>query len=356
MQIKTFSARSAGAVLAQIREDFGPEAVILETSEEDGLVRMTAAREPAPAAPGASLPGRAARDALSPPAGGQTEQMLWLEEWNHIRTHLLALMKPALKLGDLPPRQRLALEFLQREGVDDRAMLDLFSRLKADPAASILAPLGEMVLIRPWSLAGWPQPVQILAGPFGAGKTSVALRMALLLRKESPGLRICLVNADATRGSGRLFLRHYAELSDMDYREAASTVELASCLLNAEKERYDRIFLDLPGLARRTFLKTLLADAGLLEAPAKAAVHLVLEPHYGEKILAGLLERYASGLPGSLVWTKLDEAEHFGQMVNAALATGLPISALSYGPGLGGSLAPARDITLWRLLFKKELP
>jgi flagellar biosynthesis protein FlhF len=265
-------------------------------------------------------------------------------------------MKPALKLENLSPRQRLALEFLQREGVNDQTVLELFSRLKADPNASILAPLGEIVLTRPWGMTGWPQPVQLVAGPFGAGKTSVTLRLGLLLRKEFPEVRICLVSADARRGSGRLLLRHYAELSDMAYREATTTLELTACLHAAEEEGYDRIFVDLPGLSRRTFLKTLLADAGLDATPAKAAVHLVLSPHYGEEALADILDRYACGQPGSLIWTKLDEAEHFGQMVNAALRTGLPVSALSHGPGLGNSLVPAQDTTIWRLLFKKELP
>jgi flagellar biosynthesis protein FlhF len=330
---------------------------------------MTAARERDPVRTTPDLPaetpsgasprpaaGRAAEDDAFLPAGSPAGWQRWHEEWNHIRTHLLALMKPALKLEDLPPRQRLALEFLQREGVGDQAVLELFSRLKARPDASILAPLGEIVLTQPWGMAGWPQPVQIIAGPFGAGKTSVVLRLALLLRKESPDARFCLINADARRGSGRLLLRHYADLSDMAYREATTTMELTACLHAAEKEGYDRIFVDLPGLSRRKFLKDLLADAGLDAAPAKTAVHLVLSPHYGEEALADMLERYASGQPGSLIWTKLDETEHFGQMINVALRTGLPASALSRGPGLGNSLVPAQDTAIWRLLFKKELP
>ncbi|MDR2076742.1 MAG: flagellar biosynthesis protein FlhF [Desulfovibrio sp.] len=361
MQMKTFSARSTSAVLAQIREDFGPDAVILDTSEEDGVISMTAARErdalrmppvlSGETSAGASYrPAPAAREDAFSPAGWQR----WQEEWSHIRNHLLALMKPALKLEDLPPRQRLALEFLQREGVNDQTALDLFSRLKANPQASILTPLGGIVLTRPWAMAAWPQPFQLIAGPFGAGKTSVVIRLALLLRKESPDARICLVNADARRGSGRLLLRHYAELSDLAYREATTTLELTACLRAAEGEGFDRIFVDLPGLSRRTFLKDLLADAGL--ETVKAAAHLVLSPHYGEAALEEILERYACGRPGSLIWTKLDESEHFGQMVNASLRTGLPVSALSYGPGLGNSLVPAQDTTLWRLLFKKELP
>ena len=374
MQLKTFTARSTSAVLSQIKEELGPDAVILDTREENGMISMTAAKERREkqdgdtliegqgvrAALAAALGGaRPTAPAVSPgddplPLGRPSGWQQWHEEWNTIKTHLLALMKPALKMEELPPRQRLAIEFLQREGVNDTAVLALFSRLKDNPAASILEPLGDMILVQPWGAASWPQKIQVIAGPFGAGKTSVAIRMALALRKDSPDLRICLVNADATRGNGRLLLRHYAELSDMAYKEASTTMELVANLNAAEKEGFDRIIVDLPGLARGRFLKNLLADAGL--AAARTAVHLALPPHYGEEQMRGMLERYRTEHQGSIIWTKLDEAEHFGQIVNVALGTGLPISALSYGPGLGNSLAPAKEAVLWRLLFKRELP
>ena len=45
MQIKTFCAASSASVLAQIKAELGPEAIILETRQEDGLVHMTDALE-----------------------------------------------------------------------------------------------------------------------------------------------------------------------------------------------------------------------------------------------------------------------------------------------------------------------
>jgi flagellar biosynthesis protein FlhF len=103
-------------------------------------------------------------------------------------------------------------------------------------------------------------------------------------------------------------------------------------------------------------LSTLLADAGFGAGTDGPAVHLALPPHYGALQLRTILGRYRTPHAGSIVWTKLDEAEHYGQIVNVGLATGLPESALSYGPGLGNSLAPAQSVMLWRLLFKRELP
>ena len=61
-------------------------------------------------------------------------------------------------------------------------------------------------------------------------------------------------------------------------------------------------------------------------------------------------------MPGSLVWTKLDEAVSFGSIVNVACAAGLPVSALSFGAELKESLAPATEPLIWRLIFKRQIP
>ena len=85
-------------------------------------------------------------------------------------------------------------------------------------------------------------------------------------------------------------------------------------------------------------------------------MHLALPPHYGGRQIDAFLKRYHTSLPCSLVWTKLDEAVNFGGLVNVAVRSGLPVSALSFGPELQASLVPAEAGLIWRLLLKRQLP
>lgn len=363
MQIKTYTGRNATAVLAKVKAELGPDAVILSSREcrEGGRAwhEMSVGIEHA-AAPGAG--GAAGSSFGSGGPGGSVPPGWeeWHREWGQMKEHLFALMKPALRMEDLTPRQRVALEYLTREGVDDGVAMTLHRRLAADSGASVLEALADIVPVRGWGLAAWPQRAHVFAGPFGAGKTTAMLRMALALRHEKPDLKIVLVNADCGRGHGRLLLKHYAELSGLVYREASSAAEFAAIL--RECPDAGRILVDLPGVARDGSLARQLAILGLSGAGAGAgagsgvAVHLVLPPHHGPAQMSALLARYAFQGTGSLVWTKLDEACTFGALVNVAAACGLPVSALSYGPGMRNSLIAASDAALWRLLFKRQLP
>ena len=360
MQVKTYTGTSTTALLATIKADLGPDAVILDTreSKENGKTKVTvtaALDRNNGAGDDDALPGQPGAGAM-PPGWRQ-----WQEEWSTIKHHLLSIMKPELRFEQLSPRQRLALEFLEREGVDDEVLLALQQRLLPEPGASILAPLGDLVPVRAWGPENWPQRVQLLAGPFGVGKTTVAMRLALCLRKMRPGSRICLVNADADRGGGRLLLKNYAELSDMDYREVRSKVECAAVLAEAASHTFDSLIVDLPSLGRGGGITAQLTELGLAD-PAHA-LHLVLSPQYGPAQFRSLLARYMQDGPdgvkrreGSLIWTKLDETEQYGALVNISASARLPVSALSFGPGLRNTLAPARDAALWRLVFKRELP
>ncbi|WP_027184752.1 hypothetical protein [Desulfovibrio inopinatus] len=361
MRVKTFRGPDAKAVLSRIKSELGPEAVILsnQTVVQDGqniCEIMAALDTPAQPAPGVSRPivPPPTETRNDPPRRRQRQVGFgdWHTEWLEIREHLLALIKPQINLDQLSPRQRLALEYLEREGVDLNVILTIFREIQYDAEASVLPVLGRLVGIRGFTDEQWPQKMHALAGPHGAGKTTTMLRLALKYHRDNPSARVCLVNADASQGKGRLILRHYADLSGLRFEEFHGADDFQDLL--SRQDEFDKIFFDLPGMVARQTLDVWLEERGINSEDF--CVHLVLNPYYAPNQLKTFAKKYQTSMLSSLIWTKLDESCCFGSLINMAFVTGLPASALGFGPGLKNTLAPAESNTFWKLIFKHQLP
>lgn len=346
MQVKTFRAKNSSEALSRVKQTLGSDAVILDTKNfsEDGKkwCEITAAMD-AEADDSTLLDNRDA-------ASGWNE---FHKEWDVIKKHMMTLIKPQLDLGSLAPRQRQALEFLEREGVSEGVTLGLFDQLKKDSRMSILQPLGKCVTTKAWGWKNYHQKIHVLTGPSGSGKTTSLLRMAMACHAERPNAKICIANADALGGRTRHYLRHFAELSGMTYKDICNARDIR--VLLSESQKFDRIFIDLPSSSHSLRLDRQLELLGMGEV-RDMAVHLVLSPHYAPGQFELFTRRFASAKCASIIWTKLDEACNFGAVLNTAYATGLPVAALSIGTGLRGTLVPAETVMLWKLVFKHQLP
>lgn len=372
MRVKTYRGEDTQEVLARIKTELGADAVILsrQTRRDNGrtLCEVTAALDDdntnsdkestlTAAAGNGSGNGGPAR------AGGLSErgllpdnppgQAMWHREWSRIKEHFTALMRPQLDFASLKPTQRLALEYLEREDVAQDVILDLFKGLAGNPETSVLRPLEQILTVRPWAPDQWTGKHHILAGPHGAGKTTTLLRMALAHRRAEPGSRILLVNANLRRADGRMALRHMAEFSAMGFFEAAEQSQFTQ--LKRKAKDYDKVFIDLPGCERGEHLDRLL-DVLDPSPLGRTDLHLVFSPHYSQGQMQSFFRQYFTDSASSLIWTKLDEADSYGALINAASITGLPVSAICSGPGLTDTLFPADHLSIWRLIFKHRMP
>lgn len=351
MRVKTFRGSSTAAVFAEIKAEFGDDAVILsnKSTEEHGRKIheiMVGVENSEKAAPKPETRDEVISDAMNNIPD-------WNQEWNQIKGHMMALLKPQMNLNQLAPRQRLALEYLEREGVEGNVILDLFQQLRGDKSKAILPELEKIAPMRPFENGNWKEKFHALAGPHGAGKTSTIIRMALKEKKDNPTARICLASADQGQGKGRLVLRHYADLSGIEFKEVATREDFARLI--GESHNFDKIFIDLPGLSGNAELDGWLAACGM-NGPCDLAVHLVLNPYYAPAQYCAFLKKYKSSKLKSLIWTKLDEACNYGALVNTAYESGLPVSLLSYGCSLRNSMKAACEKDFWRLVFKHQLP
>ncbi len=277
----------------------------------------------------------------------------WSQEWNQIKDHMMALLKPQMNLSLLSPRQRLAIEYLEREGVNDKVILKLFRELCGDKSKSVLPALEKIAPVSPFNNGKWPQKFHAFAGPHGVGKTSALIRLALKEKKQNPKSRICLVSADQGQGKGRLVLRHYADLSGLGFREIASRDDFAALL--GEGSNFDKIFIDLPGMNGKSDLETWLAICGM-SGNDDLAVHLVMNPYFAPAQYSAFIRKYSCPQLESIIWSKLDESCTYGALINIAHECDLPVSALSYGSGLRNSIIEADEKDFWRLIFKHQLP
>ena len=349
MRMKTFRAASSTAAFAKVKADLGEEAVILsnKTVTENGCkcCEIVAAVESMPTRP-VKTKDNVIDDALHETVG-------WQREWSQIKGQIMALMRPQMDMARLSPKQKVAMEYLEREDVNEKVLTRVYCNLRDVPERSIMTALDPLLKATPFEPSNWVNKLHAFTGPGGAGKTTTLVRLALKIKKDNPGIRICLATADGGRGKGRIVLKHYAELSGLAFREIITRDDFA--LLQKESNHFDMILIDLPGLSGKTTLEEWIHLYGMQGCP-DLSMHLVLNPYYSTAQFERFAEKYKSEQLASVIWTKLDEACTFGSILNMAFANGLPVSAISYGSGLKNSIKPASEEMIWRILFMRRLP
>lgn len=237
--------------------------------------------------------------------------------------------------------------------MDEATILALYRSIVERGEDAVIPALSRLVAVKPLTPALWPAAAHMFIGPSGVGKTTILLRLALDAKRRAKDGPVTVVNADAGRGKGRLMLRHYAELSGLAYAEADGPEAFGRFLDGAAKG--EAVFIDTPSLTQGGGPQSWLAQWGLAGRRHLAA-HLVLSPTYSSAQSEHYLRLARCERLASIIWTKLDEACNYGSLVNMAHASGLPVSALTYGPELTGGMAAASGKALWKLLFKRQLP
>ncbi len=351
MQVRTFQGKNTQEVLAQVKAEMGSDAVILSSREfrknNQRIYEVTAGIE-----------REEIKNTQDTQAGSMHMPQGFAEfhkDWTKFKDQVYALMQPSLNWEKISPRQRVALEYLQEEGVENDVVVELYNKLTLpEHNGSLLSALAQTVPIVSDSSTLWQQHMHIMLGPYGVGKTITALRLALLISQQRPELKIAFINTDSTRGSGRLMLRHYAELSGFEAFEVSDKQSLINTIKNTID--YDYVFMDFQSLAKNESLNQRLEYFGLSQVKQNIACHLCLSPHYTSAQLNHFIKQYSSNIQTAIIWTKLDEAMQYGSIVNIAARSNLPISALSYNAELSNSICMAEAALVWKILLKKQIP
>ncbi|MDQ6996181.1 MAG: GTP-binding protein [Mariprofundus sp.] len=327
MRIKIFSAPSMHEALAKVRQEMGPDALILDRQQSESadgkkLWHVHAALDdnntPAPAI-SVNSPTTVAPDTVVL-RHHQTDAAL--ERLERIVEGLGNKESGNLRQALVRADEQEAFDHLTRLGVSASHAFDMaadFSRQQ---------PLGQKSL--QWGKRINPQqkPCTLLfSGPSGCGKSTLIAKLAA--HYSMKGVRVAVLSTDTERMGGLDILKAYASTLGIDFHPVRRAAD-ASIIQQREKSA-QLLLIDTEGWSPRR-------DTGLKrQGEVWDALHcnrrfLLLPANMDEEDAMQQLKHPAISKMTDIAFSRLDETQKPGKIINWSFASGLPMSYCSFGP------------------------
>jgi len=216
---------------------------------------------------------------------------------------------------------------------------------------AVLAEIEQRILVDGTVAAANGPRAVALAGPPGAGKTTMLAKLAVTcgLAARRP---LTLVSMDDFRVAGADQLRSYATILGAGFQTPDNVGALAQVLDEHQGKRL--VLIDTPGYGPHDMDRA--ADlARFLSARPDITSHLVLTASMKSADLTHVAERFEIFRPSSLLFTRLDETACFGTAFSLSLRQGKPISFLGTGQEIPDDIAPATKERILSLLWPETL-
>ncbi|BEH11580.1 MULTISPECIES: flagellar biosynthesis protein FlhF [Geobacter] len=166
-----------------------------------------------------------------------------------------------------------------------------------------------------------------LVGPTGVGKTTTIAKLAAHYALRE-GHRAALITIDNFRVGAVEQLKTYSRIMGVPVEVAATAAELEAAIeLHSDKEL---ILIDTAGRSHKDSEK-IEELKGFLESRFAIEIHLCLAATTRDREVVEIVERFGVLPVSRVIFTKLDESESYGSIVNAHLRTKFPLSYFTTG-------------------------
>jgi flagellar biosynthesis protein FlhF len=359
MKIRRYVAKDMSVALKQVREQQGPDAVILHTRRIGEEVEVVAAidfdpenfandvqEQPSAAKSGgydfASAMSRTQESAQQQSSAPRHDMS---NELNALR-RMLETQLSVLAWNDLTRRAPVHAEVLKTLttlGISSSLAAELVSQLPARMELAEAQRLALAILAQriPTASERWLKQGGMVAfvGPTGVGKTSAIAKIAARWVLHHGPRELALVCADNSRIGAHEHLQSIARLLGAPCYSVDSLGDLPGLL--GDLQRRKLILVDTAGFSQRD--ARLVEELGTLaRAGDRLEIALVIAASSQAGAIEQTVERFASLRPASCVITKIDEAASLGGALSALVRAQLPIAYISEGQRVAEDLHPAR--------------
>lgn len=371
MRIKRFVAPDMRTALRMVRDDQGPDAVILSsqklerggvevvaaTDYDEALARHTMLADQLPERalstevdPSLSDAGRRSESALKAASVKSTDVLAHGREqvektWND-HPSMQELRRELSTMRELLERQatRFAEERLRAVGARATVLDDLVSYgCDADLARSIATAIpadadpararGIMLGLMAKSLVvARKEPIDAggviaLVGPTGVGKTTSLAKLAARFAATHGPRDVALVTTDVHRCGGREQLATFGRMLGMPVTEIHREDALAPALDRLSD--YRLVLIDTPGFSQRD--RGLATQLHWLRAAGRVRCYLSLPANAQGPDLDEVVRRFRSAEPEGCILTKVDETGCLGSALSVLIRHRMPVAYVTDG-------------------------
>jgi flagellar biosynthesis protein FlhF len=193
--------------------------------------------------------------------------------------------------------------------------------------------------------------VVALIGPTGVGKTTTIAKLAAKLKLDEKR-KVGLITIDTYRIAAIDQLKKYADIIGSPLKVVGSPEDLREAVIAMRD--CDYVLIDTAGRGPKDTLK-LNELKTFLDAVTPEEVHLVLSSTASRDCAELAIERFGEVRVDKLIFTKLDEARHVGNVLSVVRTVKKPLSYVTTGQDVPADIEVARGRRVAQLILGSEL-
>ncbi|WAA13586.1 flagellar biosynthesis protein FlhF [Fervidibacillus halotolerans] len=340
MKVKKYTAPNMQEAMKQIRSELGRDAIILNSREihKGGLLRffrkkrievIAAIDKERPISRNIHKQELSTYNHSKQITGFQTkrEEENLLKEIASIKNMVATIADENKDFGNVPPPFRPLMGRLSQQRIDQRLLDELSDFLLekyyehnknvTDVEGKKYAKQFFSKKLQPYSFGGmsFQKKMVMCLGPTGVGKTTTLAKLAahakLDLQKS-----IAFITTDTYRIGAVEQLKTYAKILDVPLEVCYTSKDFQRAVHRFQT--YDMTFIDTAGRNFR-YSKNVQELDRIIDSTRDMETYLVFSLTAKEDDMSAIYEQFSNVAIDKLIFTKLDETDHYGSLINIPL-------------------------------------